>query len=400
MKKEYPTTIAQDAVLTRLGLINEVKGYESAKALLEELGLEAWTEGRGAKRQIKVQIVDRVYGAFNQYGEGETWELAVRKVDLTPIAEWIINPEHPRAPKPEPEPPTPAVEHSQEAKSSASTRTYEQRVKDAWQWMMENRMAGQARNEDGYAMSGADWLLAMRDHLHTTSEALADFFQLKTAPDEMLLDQVELYLESDSQKTSNRNTTGYFSSERTIALLGLAGLEVPVAHKELPVSVSDQIKQYGRPPVEERKEAQQVMLEPSIVALVEAQAKERGLTKSAMLRELVMRQVEPSKTDTGEPIYPRSLNVQQRAQAIVYMVERGHKLDWRGLAETFNEFKALGQKESYFHTLEMLWDAGILTTEDLPALQEKFGVTIEDGSRESGPTWAHTWEAPHRIPPQ
>lgn len=122
MKKELPTTIAQDAVLSRLGLVNEVKGYESAKALLEELGLAAWTEGRGAKRQIVVKIVDRIGGAFNQYGEGETWELAVRKVDLTPISEWIINPEHPRAPKPEPEAPkAEPAEQTPEADSSAST---------------------------------------------------------------------------------------------------------------------------------------------------------------------------------------------------------------------------------------------------------------------------------------
>lgn len=91
--------------------------------------------------------------------------------------------------------------------------------------------------------------------------------------------------------------------------------------------------------------------------------------------------------DGSARIYPRTLNVQQRAQAVCYMVERGHKLDWRGLAETFNEFIARGQRESHFHTLEMLWDAGILKAEDLPALQEKLGVTIETPKGE--PIWAH-----------
>ena len=97
---------------------------------------------------------------------------------------------------------------------------------------------------------------------------------------------------------------------------------------------------------------------------------------------------DPTPLEDGRlRIYPRSLNTGQRAQAVTYLIERGHKLDWRGLAGTFSEFKALGFKEGYYTTLERLWDAGILDASDLPALAEKFGVIIE--LPEGEPLWAH-----------
>lgn len=97
----------------------------------------------------------------------------------------------------------------------------------------------------------------------------------------------------------------------------------------------------------------------------------------------------PSHLEDGSArIYPRALNIHQRAQAICYMVERGHKLDPRGLAETFKEFKAIGWQDSFFHTLEELWDAGVLDASDLPALAAKFGVVIETPKGE--PIWAHS----------
>ena len=49
------------------------------------------------------------------------------------------------------------------------------------------------------------------------------------------------------------------------------------------------LSRMGRPPVEERKQAEQVMLEPSVTAKVEALAKAQGKTKSAMLRELLLK---------------------------------------------------------------------------------------------------------------
>lgn len=51
----------------------------------------------------------------------------------------------------------------------------------------------------------------------------------------------------------------------------------------------------GRPPLEERKRAEQVMLEPTIIAQVQERAKRERITKSAMYRRLILQALEQSE---------------------------------------------------------------------------------------------------------
>lgn len=89
MEKHYPTSSAQDQVLTALGLDRHAYNYDSANDLFRVIGLSVSFKRIGRTSVPVVSLTEGAGGAFNAHGEGESWTIDRFGIDLTPLAPWM-----------------------------------------------------------------------------------------------------------------------------------------------------------------------------------------------------------------------------------------------------------------------------------------------------------------------
>jgi hypothetical protein len=88
MAKGYPTSKTQDMVLAALNLT--ATDFADAERQFAQYGLVVGSKRVGRSVEPEIRMRDTEFGAFNQYGEGETWEAEYKQIDLAPIAQWIV----------------------------------------------------------------------------------------------------------------------------------------------------------------------------------------------------------------------------------------------------------------------------------------------------------------------
>jgi len=85
---DFPLGVAQQQVLDALGL--KASGFNDANALFERIGIRVTSKRQGRTTVPVVHQLPSAGGAFNAFGEGETWEYPREKVDLSPIEQWAV----------------------------------------------------------------------------------------------------------------------------------------------------------------------------------------------------------------------------------------------------------------------------------------------------------------------
>lgn len=85
--KGFPTGVAQDKVLRALGL--KAQDWDEAEAIFARIGISVSAKRVGHSSEPVVRYLPTQSGAFNEFGEGETWDIDYAQVDLTPLASWM-----------------------------------------------------------------------------------------------------------------------------------------------------------------------------------------------------------------------------------------------------------------------------------------------------------------------
>ncbi len=88
MQKHFPVGTTQAKVLEALGLTAD--NFDHANAIFERIGISVSSRREGRSTLPVIHLTDHTGGGFNAYGEGETWEIPVEEIDLTPIEPWIV----------------------------------------------------------------------------------------------------------------------------------------------------------------------------------------------------------------------------------------------------------------------------------------------------------------------
>lgn len=87
MAKHYPVGKAQQTILDALDL--EAETFIEAEAVFKEHGLSVVPVRRGRRSVPEVRQLETTGGGFNN-GEGETWDIDFKKIDVQKIAEWMV----------------------------------------------------------------------------------------------------------------------------------------------------------------------------------------------------------------------------------------------------------------------------------------------------------------------
>lgn len=95
MKKEFPTSSAQDQVLKALNLTAET--YPQAEEVLQACGLKVTPVRQGRSSVPSIKLIDAITGGVTAYGEGDYVSVDFKAIDLTPILQWIVAKDQPRA---------------------------------------------------------------------------------------------------------------------------------------------------------------------------------------------------------------------------------------------------------------------------------------------------------------
>lgn len=88
MAKDYPVGKAQKMVLDALGL--SADGFTEANQLFSDHGLVVSSKREGKISVPQVHLKETNGGAFNADGEGESWTVSYKNVDLSKIAQWMV----------------------------------------------------------------------------------------------------------------------------------------------------------------------------------------------------------------------------------------------------------------------------------------------------------------------
>lgn len=87
MYKDYPVGAAQAKVLKALGLT--AQGFSEANAIFEKLGLSVTSKRVGRSSEPVVELLATVGGGWTSGGDGESYSINYRAIDLTPIMQWM-----------------------------------------------------------------------------------------------------------------------------------------------------------------------------------------------------------------------------------------------------------------------------------------------------------------------
>jgi len=84
----YPVGKAQKQVLEALGR-GDIQTFQGAEDFFESIGISVTAKREGRASVPVVSQRDSTGGGFNAYGEGETWDMGYKKVDLSPLSRWM-----------------------------------------------------------------------------------------------------------------------------------------------------------------------------------------------------------------------------------------------------------------------------------------------------------------------
>lgn len=87
MYKDLPIGVAQRKVLTALGLT--ANGFGEANAIFEKLGLNVTSKRVGRSSEPVVEVLASVGGGWTGGGDGESYHISYRAIDLTPLFQWM-----------------------------------------------------------------------------------------------------------------------------------------------------------------------------------------------------------------------------------------------------------------------------------------------------------------------
>ncbi len=88
MQHSYPVGKAQKQVLDALGR-SDIETFQGAEAFFARIGIAVTPVRVGRQSVPSITRLDSVRGAFNAYGEGETWDMGFESVDLSKIQQWM-----------------------------------------------------------------------------------------------------------------------------------------------------------------------------------------------------------------------------------------------------------------------------------------------------------------------
>lgn len=84
----YPVGKAQAQVLNALNLT--AADFAAAERVFESIGIEVTSKRVGRSSEPVIRMKQTQFGAFNAEGEGEAWSRSYRRIDLSPVAQWIV----------------------------------------------------------------------------------------------------------------------------------------------------------------------------------------------------------------------------------------------------------------------------------------------------------------------
>lgn len=87
MQKHFPVGATQAKVLKALGLTAD--NFDHANAIFDHYGITVSSKREGRETVPVIRFRETTDGAFNAYGEGETWDIPAEPIDLTPVVQWM-----------------------------------------------------------------------------------------------------------------------------------------------------------------------------------------------------------------------------------------------------------------------------------------------------------------------
>jgi hypothetical protein len=87
MARNYPTSVAQNKVLSALGLTAE--DYPEAEKVLAAHGIAVSSRRVGRSSEPVVTRLAATFGGWNPGGDGESYEVCYKDIDLSPVSQWM-----------------------------------------------------------------------------------------------------------------------------------------------------------------------------------------------------------------------------------------------------------------------------------------------------------------------
>ncbi len=86
--KDSPVGVAAEKVLIALGLTAE--SSREANQIFREIGIVVSAKRIGKSSEPVVRMMETTFGGWNAGGDGESYDVEYRNIDLTPIKQWIV----------------------------------------------------------------------------------------------------------------------------------------------------------------------------------------------------------------------------------------------------------------------------------------------------------------------
>ncbi len=82
-----PTGVAQDKVLEALGLT--ATDFADANRIFAEIGIRVIPKRVGRTSEPTIEMLPTEGGGWNPGGDGESYTINYKTIDLTPLAQWM-----------------------------------------------------------------------------------------------------------------------------------------------------------------------------------------------------------------------------------------------------------------------------------------------------------------------
>lgn len=87
MAQQYPVGSAQEKVLKAIGMT--ATDFSDAERIFKSIGIEVTSKRVGRSSEPVVAKLDAYGGGWNHDGDGESYKISYKNIDLTPLAQWM-----------------------------------------------------------------------------------------------------------------------------------------------------------------------------------------------------------------------------------------------------------------------------------------------------------------------
>ena len=87
MAHSYPTSKTQEKVLTALGLT--ANDFTDAERIFSEIGISVSSKRVGRSTEPVISRLAAYGGGWNAGGDGESYEISYKQIDLSLISQWM-----------------------------------------------------------------------------------------------------------------------------------------------------------------------------------------------------------------------------------------------------------------------------------------------------------------------